>query len=207
MAKLTMTSFVTLDGVMQAPGGPREDTTGGFSHGGWFIPLADSAFGEFIVGVFGRAGAFLLGRRTFQIFAGHWPRITDPNDPVAGPLNSLPKYVASRTLERSDWKGTTILRDPVAEIPRIKRELGEKELQVHGSPGFGQTLLRQGLVDELHVVLAPLTLGSGQKRLFGEGTVPTAFALAASRTTTSGVVILTYQPTGKPAYGDATFKD
>lgn len=207
MAKLTMTSFVTLDGVMQAPGGPREDTTGGFTHGGWFIPLADAGFGEFIVGVFARAGAFLLGRRTFQTFAGHWPRVTDPNDPVAGPLNRLPKYVASRTLERSDWKGTTFLRDPVAELPRIQRELGEKELQVHGSPGFGQTLLRHGLVDELHVVLAPVTLGSGQKRLFGEGTVPAAFALAASRTTASGLAILTYRPRGQPAYGDATLED
>jgi dihydrofolate reductase len=206
MAKLTLTSFVTLDGVMQAPGGPEEDTTGGFTHGGWFIPLADPAFGEFIVDVFGRAGAFLLGRRTFQTFAGHWPRITDPDDPVAGPLNRLPKYVASRTLQRPDWAGTTVLRDPVAEIPRIQRALGERELQVHGSPGLAQTLLRQGLVDELHVVLAPLTLGSGQKRLFGEGTVPAAFALAASRTTPSGLAILTYRPTGKPVYGDATLE-
>ena len=207
MAKLTMTSFVTLDGVMQAPGGPREDTTGGFTHGGWFIPLAGPELGEFIVGVFARAGAFLLGRRTFETFAGHWPRITDPGDPVAGPLNRLPKYVASRTLDRADWKGTTILRDPVAEIPRILRELGERELQIHGSPGLAQTLLQHGLVDELHLVLAQVTLGSGQKRLFAEGTVPAAFALAGSRITANGLAILTYRPTGKPAYGDATLKD
>jgi dihydrofolate reductase len=198
---------VTLDGVMQAPGGPKEDTTGAFAHGGWFIPLADAAFGEFIVSVFGRAGAFLLGRRTFQIFAGHWPRVTDAGDPVAGPLNRLPKYVASRTLEQADWKGTTILRDPVSEIPRLLRGLGDRELQVHGSPGLAQTLLRHGLVDELNLVLAPVALGSGQKRLFGEGTVPIAFALTASRTTPSGLAILTYRPKGRPAYGDATLQD
>ncbi len=206
MSKLSMTSFVTLDGVMQAPGGPREDTSGGFTHGGWFIPLADAAFGEFIVGVFARAGAFLLGRRTYEIFASHWPRFTDPKDPVAGPLNRLPKYVASRTLERADWSGTTILRDAAAEVPRLKSELGDKELQVHGSPGLAQTLLRQGLVDELNLVLAPVTLGGG-KRLFGDGAVPATFALVGSRTTGSGLAIMTYRLAGKPAYGDATLKE
>ncbi|BDG10755.1 dihydrofolate reductase family protein [Anaeromyxobacter paludicola] len=206
MARLSMTSFVTLDGVMQAPGGPKEDTSGGFAHGGWFMPLADPGFGEFIVGVFARAGAFLLGRGTYEIFASHWPRITDPDDPVAGPLNRLPKYVASRTLARAGWSGTTLVRDAAADVPRLKRELGAGELQVHGSPGLAQTLLREGLVDELHLVVAPLTLGSG-KRLFGEGTVPAAFALAASRTTATGLAILTYRPKGKPSYGDATLKD
>lgn len=205
MSKLSMTAFVTLDGVMQAPGAPREDTSGGFTHGGWFMPLADAAFGEFIVGVFARAGAFLLGRGTYEIFASYWPRITDPNDPIAGPLNRLPKYVASRSLERADWSGTTILRDPAADVPRLARELGDRELQVHGSPGLAQTLLRQGLVDELNLVLAPITLGAG-KRLFADGVAPAAFALTGSRTTASGLAILTYRPAGKPAYGDATRK-
>jgi dihydrofolate reductase len=199
MAKLTMTSFVTLDGVMQGPGGPDEDRSGGFSTGGWVTPYAEDKFGQFMVEVFGRADAFLLGRGTWQIFASYWPKVTDPKDPIAGPLNQLPKYVATKTLDRADWSGSTIVRDPAKELPGIKAKY-PRELQVHGSPGLAQTLLREGLLDELNLLVFPVILGSG-KKLFGSGTVPTAFELVQSRTSDKGVVIATYRRAGKPTYG------
>lgn len=201
MSRLTMTTFVTLDGVMQAPGGPREDRSGAFVHGGWVMPYADAQFGEFMVDVFSRAGAFLLGRGTYEIFASHWPRVTDPGDPIASALNRLPKYVASRTLPHAGWSGSTIIRDVRAEVARLKREVGA-ELQVHGSAGLAQTLLVHELVDELHLLQFPIVLGSG-KRLFGSGTIPTAFQLVSTRSTSKGVVIGTYRPAGRPVYGSA----
>lgn len=206
MAKLTMTSFMTLDGVMQAPGGPGEDTSGGFTHGGWFIPLADPAFGEFIVGVFGRAGAFLLGRRTFQIFAGHWPRITDPDDPVAGPLNRLPKYVASRTLEQLEWRNSTLLEGDVAEaIAGLKAEDGDY-LLVIGSSGLLQTLLRHDLVDTFTIWTFPVVLGTG-KRLFGDGAVPAGLRLSGVETASTGVTVATYERAGEIAYGSFALEE
>lgn len=205
MARLTMTAFVTLDGIMQAPGGPREDRSGGFLHGGWVVPLFDDDLGRFIGEVFSRAGAFLLGRGTYEIFAGHWPRVTDPDDGVARALNRLPKYVATRTLSRLEWSGSTIVRDVPAEVAELKRQEGP-ELQVHGSVGLAQTLLEHELLDELHLVQFPLVLGAG-KRLFGAGTVPTAFRVAATRTTGKGVVILTLRPAGRPAQGSAELED
>jgi dihydrofolate reductase len=201
MSKLTLTAFVTLDGIMQAPGGPQEDHSGGFLLGGWVIPFADEEFGGFIVDVFSRAGAFLLGRGTYEIFAGHWPRVTDPADPVAGPLNRLPKYVASRTLDRVDWSGTTLVRNVRAEVARLKGQDGP-EIQVHGSPGLAQTLLAYGLIDELHLLEFPVVLGAG-KRLFGSGTVPTAFQVVSALTTSKGVVMRTLQPAGGPVLGSA----
>jgi dihydrofolate reductase len=204
MGKLTATSFVSLDGVMQAPGGPSEDRSGGFAHGGWVIPLFDDALGGFMVEVFGRAGAFLLGRGTWQIFASHWRRVTDPADPIAGPLNRLPKFVASRTLQRADWAGSTIVRDVAGELERLKGTT-PGELQVHGSPGLLQSLLREGLVDELDLITFPVVLGGG-KRLFEGGAAPAAFELAGVRTTAKGVVAATYRRAGKPVYGDATLR-
>lgn len=206
MASLVVTSFVTLDGIMQAPGGPLEDRSGGFLHGGWVMPFADEGFGAFMSEVFERAGAFLLGRGTFDIFAAYWPKVTDPKDPIASRLNRLPKYVASRTLDRSGWSPTTFLRDVPGEVARLKAADLGGELQVHGSAGLVQTLLAHELVDELHVLQFPLVLRAG-KRLFGEGTVPTAFQLVASRATTKGVLMTTYRPAGRPAYGDATVED
>ncbi|HEY3444825.1 MAG TPA: dihydrofolate reductase family protein [Myxococcales bacterium] len=200
MAKLTMTTFLTLDGVMQAPGGRQEDTSGGFTHGGWLVPHVDEQFGAFMSEVFGRADAFLLGRGTWQIFAGWWPKVTDPADPVATALNRLPKHVASRTLDRADWSGSTFVRDVAGEVPQIKERYA-RELQVHGSPGLAQTLLQEDLLDELNLLVFPVALGGGGKRLFGSGTVPTAFELMASRTTGKGVVISTYRRSGLPSYG------
>jgi len=200
MANLTMTAFVTLDGVMQGPGGPQEDASGGFTHGGWLVPYFDQAFGEFMTGIFERPVAFLLGRGTWQIFAGHWPRVTDPNDVVARKLNGLPKYVASRTLAKVEWAGSRLVRDVPGEVVALKRTLGDGELQVHGSPGLAQTLLEHGLVDELNLVTLPVVLGSG-KKLFGGGAAATAFELVGSRVSSTGVLLASYRRTGPPTYG------
>lgn len=197
--KLTMTTFVTLDGVMQAPGGPDEDRSGSFEHGGWVAPYFDEQGGRFMTEVFTRPAAFLLGRGTYQIFAAYWPKVTDPADIIAGALNKLPKYVASKTLNRVDWSGSSLIRDVEGEVARLKQQPGG-ELQVHGSPGLAQTLLQKGLVDELNLLVFPVILGAG-KRLFGSGTVPTAFELVSSRTTPAGVVIGTYRRKGRPSYG------
>lgn len=208
MPKLVVTSFVTLDGIMQAPGGPREDRSGAFLHGGWVMSFFDPEVGAYMEGVFDRAGAFLLGRGTYDIFASYWPKVTEPGDRIAGPLNRLRKYVASRTLDRPAWEPTTVLRDLPADVERLKQGGGPEkgELQVHGSPGLIQTLLAYDLVDELNLLQFPLVLGTG-KRLFGTGTVPTAFQLSASRTTAKGIFIGTYRPAGRPSYGDATVQD
>jgi dihydrofolate reductase len=198
--KLTMTSFMTLDGVMQAPGGPDEDRSGGFVHGGWLAPYAgDEQFGRFIVGIFSRPSAFLLGRRTYQIFASYWPKVTDPADPIAAPLNRLPKYVASRTLDRVEWAGSTLVRDVEHEVARLKQQPGG-ELQVHGSPGLAQTLLRGELLDELNLVIAPIILGTG-KRLFEPGALPAAFEPVGTQGTSKGLVFATYCRKGRPTYG------
>jgi dihydrofolate reductase len=202
MRKLTLTSFVSLDGVAQAPGGATEDTSGGFTLGGWVMPHFDEAGGAVIERIYGRAGAFLLGRGTWQIFASYWPKVTDPKDPVAGPLNRLPKYVATRTLSRADWSGTTIVRDVEAEVARLKAQDGPGELQVHGSPGLAQTLFRAGLVDELNLMTFPVVLGSG-KRLFEPGARPTGFELVTSQVGSTGVVIATYRNAGRPKVGEA----
>ncbi|MFF3244745.1 dihydrofolate reductase family protein [Streptomyces sp. NPDC002870] len=200
MAQLSITTFVTLDGVMQAPGGPNEDTSDGFDLGGWSVPYGDEDFGRFINEVFDRAGAFLLGRRTYEIFAGYWPKVTDPADPVASRLNTLPKYVASTTLDKADWEGTTVIGgDLVKEVAAIK-ERTDGELQIHGSGGLAQSLMKHDLIDTLNLLVFPVVLGKG-RRLFAEGAVPTAFRHAGSRTTGAGVAIHTYELAGRPEYG------
>ena len=162
--KLTVTTFTTLDGVGQGPGGPDEDRDGGFENGGWFIPHADEDFGRAIGGWFGEADAFLLGRRTYEIFTSYWPKVTNESDPVASRLNGLPKYVASRTLENPEWAGTTVLQGDVAEaVAALKAEPG-RELQVHGSLNLIGTLVSADLVDEFHVLIAPVVVGAGKRR-------------------------------------------
>jgi dihydrofolate reductase len=199
MSKLTLTTFLTLDGVMQAPGGPPEDTHGGFTHGGWLVPYFDPELGKFMSAVIERAAAFLLGRGTYQIFAGHWPRVTDPQDRIASRLNQLPKHVASKTLAEVEWHNSSLVRDVVPEVTALKGRY-QGELQVHGSAGLAQTLLEHDLVDEYHLIFFPILLGSG-KRLFGSGTVPAALELQSSRTTDKGVVISSYRRAGRPNYG------
>ncbi len=191
MGELTATTFLTLDGVMQAPGGPNEDPSGGFAHGGWVVPFADADMGTEIDAIFSRVSAFLLGRTTYDIFAGHWPRVTDPHDPVATKLNGLPKFVASRSLTRFSWQGSEPLGDVRAGVERLTKEL-PGELQVHGSCGLLQTLIRLDLVDEFRLFVFPVVLGSG-KRLFDEGTVPRALKLVSSRTTSTGALISRYR--------------
>jgi dihydrofolate reductase len=205
MALVTMTTFVSLDGVMQAPGAPKEDASGGFQYGGWLVPYFNEESGAFMADVFSRADAFLLGRTTYQIFAAHWPHVTDPKDPIATKLNALPKYVASQTLGKAEWGPATILRDVAKQLGDVKAKHA-REVQVHGSAGLAQTLLRHGLVDELHLLTFPVILGAG-KRLFGSGTVPTAFKLLSTKTTGTGVTIQTLRPAGPPALGSFALPD
>jgi dihydrofolate reductase len=198
--RLTLTSFVTLDGVVQAPGGPTEDPSGGFEHGGWSFPYADADMGAFIIETFAKADAFLLGRRTYEIFAAHWPRVTDAGDPIAAALNRLPKYVASRTLTEAAWTGSELIG---ADIPTAVTELKGRpgrELQVHGSGSLAQTLMQHDLLDEYRLLTYPVVLGAG-RRLFADGLRPAALRLLESRTTGSGIAINVYEPAGDPTYG------
>jgi dihydrofolate reductase len=199
--KLTLTEFVTLDGVYQGPGGPNEDTSGDFRHGGWLVPFFDDALGRYMVGVFDEVEAFVLGRRTYEIFAASWPKVTDPDDPIASRLNTLPKYVASGTLTQADWENSTVLDgDVAAEVAKLKEPSG-RELQIHGSGALAQTLFDAGLIDTIRLIVFPVVLGSG-KRLFAEGRTPSSFRLADVTSTASGVTMQTLELTGPPEYGE-----
>lgn len=163
-----------MDGVMQAPGGPNEDRDGGFQHGGWLVPYFDAKFGEIMTEWTKRAGAFLLGRKTYEIFAGSWPKATDPADEIATALNTRPKFVATRTLDNANWNNSILLKGDIAEeVAKLNAQEG-REVQVHGSSNLIQTLLKHDLVDTLRIWQFPVVLGIG-KRLFGEGTIPRQF--------------------------------
>jgi len=198
--RLTLHTFLTLDGVMQAPGGPDEDRDGGFAHGGWSFPYGDADFGTAMTGWFEHASAFLLGRKTYEIFSAYWPLVTDPGNPIAAKLNALPKYVASATLTSADWQNSSILAgDVVAEAAKLKEQPGD-ELQVHGSGGLAHTLIDHDLIDEYRLLFFPVHLGSG-KKLFREGAQAAALRLTGATTTGAGVVIATYQPAGPVQHG------
>ena len=198
--RLTLNSFLTLDGVMQAPGGPQEDTDDDFEHGGWSFPYGDQESGAAIAGWFANADAFLLGRRTYEIFSSYWPSVTDPDNPVAAKLNAMPKYVVSRTLRSLDWEGSSLLDgDIVARVNKLKEQPGN-ELQVHGSGALAHTLIDHDLIDEYRLLFFPLHLGTG-KKLFRDGARAAALRLTSTRTTGSGVVIATYEPAGPVRYG------
>ncbi|MGE5230013.1 MAG: dihydrofolate reductase family protein [Deltaproteobacteria bacterium] len=204
--RLTATTFLTLDGVMQAPGGPDEDRSGGFEHGGWSFPYPDEDFGRLVTGWFAQADAFLLGRRTYEIFAAFWPLVTEEADPVASRLNTLPKYVASRTLESVSWRGAELLRGALAEaVVQLKARPG-RELQVHGSGDLLQTLMAHDLVDEYRLLVYPVVLGSG-RRLFRDGAPPRSLKLIAATTTSTGVVVATYERGGPVVTGSFTVED
>jgi dihydrofolate reductase len=199
--KLVVGTFTTLDGVMQAPGGPNEDRDGGFQHGGWLVPYFDEKFGEIMTEWTKRAGAFLLGRKTYEIFAGSWPKSTDPTDEIAMALNTRPKYVASRTLAKVDWNNSILLKGEVAEeVAKLKRQEGG-EIQVHGSGHLLQTLLKHDLIDTLRIWQFPVVLGTG-KRLFGEGTIPASFRLVDTQLNTAGAVLHVYERAGGLKYGE-----
>ena len=198
--RLTLHTFLTLDGVMQAPGGPDEDLDGGFTHGGWSFPYGDQDFGAAVAGWFEHASAFLLGRRTYEIFSGHWPRVTDPADPIAAKLNALPKYVASTTLAAADWHNSALLGgDITAEVATLK-ELPGDELQVHGSGELAQALMEHDLIDEYRLLYFPVHLGSG-KKLFRDDAGAAALRLVSTSVTGAGVIIASYVPDGPPRLG------
>jgi dihydrofolate reductase len=194
MAELTLTTFMTLDGVMQAPGGPHEDTSGNFRYGGWLVPHADADMVETMVEIFAKASAFLLGRRTYDIFSSYWPAITDPDNPIAVRLNTLPKFIASQSRADFSWDGSSHIDDVVGGVADLKSRF-EGEVQVHGSCGLAQTLIENDLIDEYRLLTFPVVLGTG-KRLFGVGAVPTALSLARCKTTSKGVVVAAYRRAG-----------
>jgi dihydrofolate reductase len=201
MGTLTIATCMTLDGVMQAPGGPDEDRDGGFEHGGWSFPYFSEDMGDVINDAFAKAEAILLGRRTYEIFAASWPNFPDKDDPVASRLNTLPKYVVSTTLQKADWGPTTIIRGDIpGEVAKLKEQYAG-EVQVHGSAGLAQTLHTHRLIDEYRLFIEPVVLGTG-KRLFEPGAAPTALRLVDSRPTGKGTVLATYQPAGTPTYGE-----
>jgi dihydrofolate reductase len=205
--KLTVQTFLTLDGVMQAPGGPEEDPSDGFEHGGWQAPFPDPALGEFVTELNSHADAFLLGRRTFDIFRGYWPDQTDPDNAIATAINSLPKYVVSNSLTEDDatWRGEhpdtahLVTGDLVASVQALKDEPGD-ELQVWGSGNLLQTLLQQQLVDRFRLMTHPLVLGSG-RRLFEDGILPTTMRPIDVSVTEQGIVIGIYEPSGPVEHG------
>lgn len=207
--RLTVHEFISLDGVVQGPGGPEEDPSNGFTAGGWVVPyVEDDAFGEVVTGWFARAGAVLFGRTTFELMRAFWPSVDTADDPVSAGLNTLPKYVVSNTLTDAGWEPTTILRgDPVESVARLKKDLGEGpgELQVHGCARLAATLHAAGLVDEYRLFAFPVTLGAG-KRLFTPDAPPTGFRLLETRTTSTGGVYSALEPTAFQR-GDITVED
>jgi dihydrofolate reductase len=199
MRKVVVGTFLTVDGVMQAPGGPDEDREGDFEHGGWSFHYWDDVMGKLIVESTLKAGALLLGRKTYEIFAAHWPHVGG-DDPVAAKLNSVPKYVASRTLDEVTWNNATLIQGDVAEaVARLKDEPGD-EIQVTGSGELTQTLIEHDLVDAYRLWIFPLVLGEG-KRLFARGTVPAALKLVDTKISSTGVAIHSYERAGDVEYG------
>jgi dihydrofolate reductase len=199
MRTLVVTTFLTLDGVMQAPGGPGEDPSGGFSHEGWLVPFFDEALGAQMDEWFVPAQDFLLGRGTYDIFYASWPKMIG-DDPVSQGLNFKKKYVASRTLTSVEWETAELLQGDVGDaVRKLKAEDGG-ELQVHGSAGLVQTLLKEDLVDELRLVVFPVVLGEG-KRLFAEGTIPRTWRLRTQATTSTGALVLSYERAGEVETG------
>ncbi len=196
--QLVAYEFVTLDGVIQAPGGPDEDREGGFEHGGWQAPYGDAETGQLIAEHYSRVKAILLGRKTYENFAAYWSQAPADN-PFTKVMNGARKYVASSTLESVEWENSRLLAGDVpAEVARLKEM--HDEVQLIGSGDFLQTLLQHDLVDRLHLWIYPLLLGTG-KRLFAGGTIPAALRLATSQTFASGAVFLTFEFAGKPTYG------
>jgi dihydrofolate reductase len=195
MRKIIVLSFITLDGVMQGPGGPTEDTSGNFTHGGWTVPYFDDFLGDIMTDQMSRPFDLLLGRKTFEIFASYWP-----NQGEQDPINKATKYVVSNTLNEHEWSQSVFIKGDLGEeINKLKQQEGP-EIQVHGSSNLIQTLLKHDLVDEFWLKIFPVTLGKG-KRLFGEGTMPASFTLVESISSPSGVIIASFQRAGEVRTG------
>jgi dihydrofolate reductase len=200
MRKLVVLSFISLDGVIQAPGGPEEDPTGGFIHEGWAVGYFDDMLLKVMEEQMSKPFDLLLGRKTYEIFAAHWPYMDADKDPFAAKLNNAKKYVASKTASKLDWHNSELIKGDVAkEIRRIKEQDGP-DIQVHGSGNLIQTLLKHDLVDELWLKIMPLTLGAG-KRLFAEGAVPAGFKLVQSEVSPKGVIVANYERAGEVKTG------
>ena len=202
--RLTTTTNVSVDGVMQGLGGPDEDRSGGFDRGGWAIPLLDTEAGDYLNEVYGGAAAFLFGRRTYEIFASYWGAMTDPStSPIAAALNSRPKYVVSTSLTDPKWAGTTVLTGDVAAAVSDLKAQRDGELLVPGSGALVRWLLANDLVDQLDLLTYPVIVGQGT-RLFPDTGPDSALELVTSRTTSRGITIQTYRPTGRPEYATST---
>ena len=202
--RLTTTTNVSVDGVMQGLGGPDEDRRNGFVRGGWALPLIDSETGEYLNQVYGSAAAFLFGRRTYEIFAASWGAMPDPSsNPIAGPLNSRPKYVASASLADPRWAGTSVLAGDVGAAIRALKAGQDGVLLVPGSGALVRWLLVNELVDQLELVTYPVLVGQGT-RLFPESGPDMALELVSSRSTSGGITIQIYRPAGRPVYAPPT---
>lgn len=195
-----MLEFVTLDGVMQAPGGPEEDPSGDFRYGGWTVPYFDDFAGKIMDEQTGHPFDLLLGRKTYEIFASYWPLQDEKTEPFAAQSNKARKYVASHSPLKPEWQNSVLLEGDVVSAIRKLKEMDGPELQVYGSGNFIQTLLKHDLVDELWLKIFPITLGSG-KRLFAEGAIPAAFTLVESQTSPKGVIFASYKRAGEVTTG------
>jgi dihydrofolate reductase len=196
MRKIVVGTFLSLDGVMQAPGSSEEDTEGGFDYGGWQMPYFDEIAGKVVGDSFAATDALLLGRVTYQIFAAYWPN-APAEDPFAKQMNSMPKFVGSTTLHSVEWNNSSLIKGNVPEeVAKLKQQPGSGDLAVVGSGKLAQTLMRHNLIDEYVLWFHPLVLGSG-KRLFGDRIPKTDLKLVDTKTTSTGVVILTYQPAAR----------
>lgn len=204
MRKVVAATFVSLDGVMQAPGGPEEDIAGGFEHGGWTFPYFDDIVGEVMGEAFTNSFDLLLGRKTYDIFASHWPALV--GDPMADVFNACTKYVATRSDTDFTWQNTVALRgDVAAEVERLKAGEG-RQLMIQGSSELIQTLLAQDLIDDFTLLIFPVLLGKG-KRLFGDGVTPGAMKLVSSKSSGTGVVIARYVKDGPVQTGSFALED
>jgi dihydrofolate reductase len=200
MRKLNVLSFITLDCVMQAPGGPEEDRSGGFRHGGWVAGHFDNFLGKVMVKQMSKTFDLLLGRKTYEIWAAHWPYVNTNGDPIAAGINNAKKYVASKTLTKLDWSNSELIKGDLGkEVKKLKDQSGP-EIQVHGSGDLIQTLLKHDLVDELWLKIFPITLGVG-KRLFAEGTIPVGYKILESEISPSGVIVAKYGRAGEVKTG------
>ena len=196
MRNIIVLTFLSLDGVMQAPGGPEEDTSGGFRYGGWTVNYFDEFLGNVMAKQMGRPFDLLLGRKTYELFAGYWPHASAVDQPIAPALNNARKYVASRTLSKPGWQNSQVIGgDLPAEIRELKAQDGPP-LQVHGSGNLVQTLMKHDLVDEFWLKIFPVTLGPG-KRLFADGTIPAAFRLLECEVSPAGVIVASYVRAGE----------